>query len=342
VTVVRHQQIGPLADEWDDLADRAGASPFLRPGWIEAWLAAFGGGAPEIVALRREGRLAAVLPLVRRRGALVSPTNWHTPEWGVLAEDDASAQEAVAAALAARPRRLSLAFLGPGAEAARAAVASAGYSTLERTLLRSPTLALAGDRAAYMASRSSKRRKELARQRRRLEEGGAVAFEVDETAARLEEGLAVEGSGWKLERGTAIVSQPETVRFYTEVARWAERRGALRLGFLRLDGRAVAFEYCLEEAGVLYDLKGGYDHELRSCAPGMLIAQELVAWAFARGLARFELLGQAEPQKLYWTEDVHERTQLQAFAPTLSGRLEDAAWRHGRPLVRRLRTRVGR
>lgn len=342
MTVAFHPQIDPLAEEWDDLADRTGASPFLRPGWIGAWLAAFGDGPPEIVAVRREERLAAVLPLLRRRGALVSPTNWHTPEWGVLAEDDASAREAVAAALAARPRSLSLSFLGPGAEAARAAVASAGYRALERTLLRSPTLALEGDREAYTASRSSKRRKELARQRRRLEEGGAVAFEVDETAARLEEGLAVEGSGWKLERRTAIVSQPETLLFYTEVARWAERRGALRLGFLRLDGRAVAFEYCLEEGGVLYDLKGGYDHELRSCAPGMLIAQELVAWAFDRGLGRFELLGQVEPQKLYWTEDVHERTQLQAFAPTLPGRLEHAAWRHGRPLVRRLRGRVGR
>jgi len=34
--------ISPLAAEWDDLADRTSAPPFLRPGWFAAWEEAFG------------------------------------------------------------------------------------------------------------------------------------------------------------------------------------------------------------------------------------------------------------------------------------------------------------
>jgi len=34
--------IEPIAPEWDDLATRAGAPLFLRPGWFQAWWNALG------------------------------------------------------------------------------------------------------------------------------------------------------------------------------------------------------------------------------------------------------------------------------------------------------------
>src|ERR1700720_145453 len=68
----------PLASEWDELAERAGASPFLRPGWVAAWWLAFGTGNMEIRTVTRDGRPAAVLPVARRHGALRSVTNDHT------------------------------------------------------------------------------------------------------------------------------------------------------------------------------------------------------------------------------------------------------------------------
>src|SRR5690242_6039091 len=36
-----------LDGQWDALADRCGGGPFVRPGWIGAWRAAFGTGAAE-------------------------------------------------------------------------------------------------------------------------------------------------------------------------------------------------------------------------------------------------------------------------------------------------------
>ena len=38
-----------LAEEWDGLADRVGAAPWTRPGWVAAWWRAFGSGRLQIV-----------------------------------------------------------------------------------------------------------------------------------------------------------------------------------------------------------------------------------------------------------------------------------------------------
>src|SRR5439155_18445696 len=70
------------------LAERA-AFPFMRHAWITAWWSAFGTGRFGTYAARRDGELAAVLPLVRRGRALFSPTNAHSPAFRPLGDGDA-------------------------------------------------------------------------------------------------------------------------------------------------------------------------------------------------------------------------------------------------------------
>jgi CelD/BcsL family acetyltransferase involved in cellulose biosynthesis len=339
VRVERHTNVEALAPEWDALADRVRAHPFLRPGWIGPWLRAFGTGSLDLFAARRDGRLVAVLPLQRRRGALSAPTNWHTPMGGILAEDDEARDAVIGAALATRPRKLSLGFLR-GGEAVEAAAARARYTVMEQTLQRSPTLALDGDWQGYLAELGGKRTKVLRRRRRKLEELGEVRLEVDESIDRLEEGLEIEGSGWKVEQGTAILADPAVATFYRQVAVSAARRGVLRLFFLRLDERPVAFQYALVDDGVFYNVKSGYDPDFRTFGPGLLITSDMLEWSFRQGLDRFEFLGKEEPQKLHWTNDVHDLRRVQAFAPTAAGRVERLAWVYLRPLARRLVRRL--
>lgn len=351
VAVEHAGAIEPLAGEWDELADRAAAEPWLRPGWIAAWREAFGRGRLELLTVRRDGRLAAVLPLERRVGALGSTSNWHTPSFGLLGEDD-DAVAALARALFARPgRRVALAFVRADDSALGAchvAAADAHYRVIERTLERSPYVRIRGSWAEYLARRDGKLRRELRRRRRRLVELGEVALEVADGSERLdellEEGFRVEAAAWKGERGTAIASAAETRGFYRNVARWTAARGLLRLAFLRLDGRAVAFDYCVEDAGVHYLLKTGYDPAYRAFAPGMLMREEMLARAFATGLTRYEFLGTNEPWKLEWAEEWRALTLLQAFAPSAPGMVDWAAWTVGRPLAKRalaLRSAVG-
>src|SRR5207245_1703401 len=182
------------------------------------------------------------------------------------------------------------------------AARGARHRVIVRALERSPYVTVDGDWTAYEARRDGKLLRELRRRGRRLGEQGRVELDVADGRERLDEllaeGLRIEAAAWKGERGTAIESSADTRRFYSEVARWAAARGWLRLAFLRLDGRPLAFDYCIEDQGVHYLLKTGYDPGYHAFAPGMLIRREMIARAFSNGLASYEFLGVDEPWKL--------------------------------------------
>ena len=158
----------------------------------------------------------------------------------------------------------------------------------------------------------------------------------------LEEGFAVEAAGWKGARASAMVSRPETAEFYRRVAAWAADRGWLRLAFLRLDGQAFAFDFAVEEGDVHYLLKTGFDPAFGRFAPGMILRYEMLARAFSNGLRSYEFLGADEPWKLEWTQTTRPRGLFQAFAPSLRGQLEWAAFAWGRPAAKRVLALVRR
>jgi CelD/BcsL family acetyltransferase involved in cellulose biosynthesis len=281
--------------------------------------------------------------MLRRAGALRSPSNWHTPQFEPVAEP--GAERALAAALLGRPaRRVTLSFVDAGAPfatACREQAAAAGRRMLTRTVERSPYLDIAGDWDDFVRARlSADRRRTMGTRRRRLMAAGALALEVSdgriELERRLAEGYDVEARSWKGAAGTAINSRPETRRFYDELARWAADRGVLRLVFLRVEGRAAAFEFTLQDRGVHYMLKGGYDPAYARGAPGTILRAEMLARAFAYGFERYEFLGQDEPWKRLWTDACHERAVVHLFAGS-AGRLEWAAHAYGRPAAERVR-----
>jgi CelD/BcsL family acetyltransferase involved in cellulose biosynthesis len=334
ITVDRHPSTAPLAAEWDALADRAGATPFLRPAWTAAWAAAFAGGRVEVLTARRDGRLCGVLPIVRRAGVVRSAANAHTPDGDVLAEDDATVRTLVTALYAARPRAVALTHLAAGGgsqTAARSVARGAGYRIAERTMLRAPYLDVEGTLEDYL--RAHRRVvADLRRRRRRLEERGGVVLGADGT---LQELLLLEAAGWKGAGRTAITARPSTQRFYTEVAGWAASTGTLRIFVLRLDGRPLGALLCLEEHGVLHFLKGGFDPAFARFSPGQTVLAEAIAHAFRCGLRRVEMGGGAHAYKLCWTRTVHERVAVRAYAPGPVGALAWAAEAHGRPLAQR-------
>ena len=332
-----------LRAEWDELADRTGATPFVRAGWIEAWHRNFGLGELRTLTTRRDGRLAGVLPVCARRGALTSPTDWHTPIFSPMAEDAAAVRELAHELLRRARRRADLWFLPADSEALEHAAAAAGETgcrSIVRTIARAPYVPVDGPFEEYMGGLDRKFRKEIGRLWRRLEERGDASVSYEDGSERLDdllaEGFRLEGSGWKAEAGTAILSNPAIERFYRDVARWAAERGWLRLAFLRLDGRAIAFDMCFEHGGAFYVLKGGFDVEERRAGPGTLLTHHGIERAFALGLESYELLGQADEYKRSWTSLTRERVRFQAFPRRPAGVLEYAAWRYGRPLTKRV------
>jgi len=332
-----------LASEWEELARRVGAPPYVRPGWVAAWWRAFGAGHLEIRTLRRDGRLAAVLPIARQRGAVRSATNFHTPQSGLLADDCSAATELARTLFAEKPRRVSIASLVPGdagMQACQRAAEETGYRFVVRPFQRSPYLEIEGDWTGYESRLSRSLLADVRQSWRRLGRQGQVSVEIADGRERLEallkEAYAVEASGWKGARRMAIQSRPETEGFYTDVAHWAVEENMLRLFFLRLDRRPLAVYYALVENGCCHLLKGGYDPNHRRFSPGKLLMHAVVRHGFETGLSRIEFHGDAEPYKLLWADGVQEQKRFEAFPRSPAGQLAWAALAYGRPAAKRV------
>jgi GNAT acetyltransferase-like protein len=227
--------------------------------------------------------------------------------------------------------------------------AESGARLLPGTLIRSPYVLLAGDFDSFRAGLARKFRRGIDRRRRRLEELGELTFEfIDDFGGGvgdgdldllLDVGFELEASGWKRGEGTAIVSSPRRGQFYRAIADWASERGWLTLAFARLDGRPIAFDFCIEHGGRVYVLKGGYDPEFAKYGVSALLIEETIARAFDAGHESYELLGDADDYKMQLTDLVHERRHLQAFGRGPGGLARYVGYARVRPLVQRLRER---
>lgn len=334
-----------LAGEWDSLVERTAAPVFMRHAFLRIWLDNFSRENPVRVLLARDhvGNLRAALPLMSQRSnlygmpvlELTSATNPHSCRFDLLAEEPELAGELFWRYLE-RDDCWDVLRLGDVPEHGNAerlfeAAQARGNPTGTWQSLVSPYFLLQpheGEDALGIQA-TSKFRGNLRRRRRKLEARGRVSYERlvggDDLWESLEEGFALEESGWKGERGTAINKSPETRGFYLELARSFARRGGLSLSFLRLDGRAIAFQFALEEAGTYYLLKPGYDETLGDCSPGQLLMDEVVRDATSRGLRWFDFLGPDMTWKRDWTNAVRVHNWLYVFPRTAFGRALHAA-----------------
>lgn len=330
---------GSLHAEWDRLATRSGSPPFVRPGWVLAWMDAFAPGRePRVLTARRvdefgDRKLVGVLPLLDGRRRLRSPTNGESMIFDPVVADTAAAA-ALAERLAGAGRVVDLAPLPVGAgtpgEAMQSAAERRGAIVLRRTLSHSPVLDLTGTWSDFLGTMSQKRRYSLRKLDKRLQEAGAVSFEVhdgrQDLDALLADGFRLEGRPWKLAAGSAILSNPSTTRFYTAVARWAAEAGLLRLAFLRLDGRPIAFSFNLQDGGRMYGVKLGMDDDYGKLGPGTVLTRRLVEYAFDQpDLTQFDLLGQNDGHKADISTGTREQVRLQLFPAGWRGQLQRAA-----------------
>lgn len=335
-----------VAEAWESLAEGTGAVPFARPGWVAAWAAAAGAEVTPLV-LRPGDHLTGLLPLVRRRGGtLATPTDWHTPVFAAVAASGTDLDDLVSELARLGSPGIRVDFVdraGATCAALIKGLREAGYRVDLRPRMWSPYIDLTMGWEAYEGTLTAKKRSDMRRRQRRLSERGRVAVDVHDGRTDLEgllaEGFAVEGAGWKGRAGTAIASSARTRRLYTEAARWAAQRGWLRLAFLRVGGRAIAFDYCLQVDGFHYLLKTGYDPGFASFAPGNLLRREMIRNAFAEALQAYEFAGAEEPWKQEWTATTREIVVLEAWAPTAAGRAL-ASVAASQRVMRRMRRRL--
>jgi len=125
----------------------------------------------------------------------------------------------------------------------------------------------------------AKKLKDLRRQRNRLAERGPVTFHVarspDEVAAALEIFLALEASGWKARRGTALAQDPGDAAFIrTATTALAERRQC-EIVTLSAGGTPVAAAIITRHLDRAFYFKLGIDERFAKYSPGVQLTLDV-------------------------------------------------------------------
>jgi hypothetical protein len=134
---------------------------------------------------------------------------------------------------------------------------------------------------------SAKRRKELRRQKRRLDELGAVTVaEADSSdmSAAVDDFLALEAAGWKGRAGTAAMHDEDVLDFMRHAVTALKRENKVSIHRLLLDGDAIAAAITLKSGTTAWGWKIAYDESYAPYSPGVLLISALTE-AFLAGTA---------------------------------------------------------
>ncbi len=124
--------------------------------------------------------------------------------------------------------------------------------------------------------------REIRRQFRMLSEKGSVTYNVarqpEEIRVRMEEFLALEASGWKGRKRSAMVNDRLRAAFAREAVTNLAEADAVRIHTLDLDGQAIASMVVFIMAGEAYTWKTAYDERYARYSPGKLLMADLTEW----------------------------------------------------------------
>jgi len=161
-------------------------------------------------------------------------------------------------------------------EMAKRSLPSQVYDAFERAVLISR-----GTVDDHMKEHVSKsRRKDLRRNRKRLDELGDVTWTHHYSGEDLEEAinafLRIEASGWKGNRGTALDCADNTRAFAKAAFTEQDGKCITRADVLRLDGVAIAINLSLISGNTAFTIKCAYDDAYRGQSAGLLLEEEMI------------------------------------------------------------------
>lgn len=349
-----------LRPEWEALIEKAQIShPFLRHVWLRSWWESFGtnSGQLRILVIREAKRLVAAAPMVLRRTRLFgipvrtleSIYSPHMPrfEFPLSTTRQAEVYALLWRTMAEIPCDAIILKQFPEEAATLKELHSradaAGWFGGKAPGARQPYIVFDENPQSSLRQVTKNQRSNLRKRFKKLIRAGDVQLEQitapEQIGAALQDGLKLEAAAWKGEAGTAIASDPRVESFYSRLASGAAALGWLRLQFLTLDGRRIAFKYVIDYGKTSFSLKAGYDPQYRTYSPGHTLTWLALQDASKRGYTEFDLLGDDNPWKLAWTKNIRLHTWLFLFRPGTKGWLLSTLKFRVVPLAKRLRAR---
>ena len=302
--------------EWRSLWRRcSGATPFQHPDWLLPWSQALASGSCWAVALRREGKLLAVLPIMdylSEEGSLRSVfMGQGISDYAGPLIDPVCGEEGFAPLLSPllseRRERIDLEAVraeDPLLKTSLHSLAEAAGFELQRAEQDAcPCVELPAESEALLPSLPRSLRANLRRSLRRMSEAGEVRFESAETGSLdefLEAFFALHRIRWQ-ERGESGVLQGEEIQAFHRLSAPALlQEGLLGLHGIRFEGRLVAIVYLLQAGERAYSYLGGFDPSLSAYSPGALVLEYAMRKAIEGGARAYDLLRGRERYKYLW------------------------------------------
>jgi len=183
-----------------------------------------------------------------------------------------------------------------------------------------------GSLDSALADCSGSFKRNLRRQGKKLAQQGAVTLTLArhgiELDAAFAEFLRLEASGWKGDAGrsSAIALHPHLLGFYTELKTRFAAADACLISLLKLDGVAIAAQFCLFAGDTLYMQKIAYDEAWHAEAPGSLLLYRLIEYACRDARIRHLSFVTGPAWAVgRWNPQAHDVWDVHVFKPSLGG-----------------------
>jgi CelD/BcsL family acetyltransferase involved in cellulose biosynthesis len=305
----------PIVEQWQSLTARAlEPNVFYNPAFALAAAPAFGERCGAVLVWSARGPLMGLFPLRIARwrdGALPAATGWTHPyaPLGTPLVDRNEAEPVIAAWLEhlardpAMPALLRLPLLPEGGPFAAALGAVLSHKRINNVAFgrhrRAMIEATAQGAPQLEQAIPTRKRKELQRQRRRLEEIAPVTFSATREGERIGSAVAdflvLEASGWKGVARTAAANDPVVRRFLETAVTALAAQGQARVDRMMLGGRTIAAAITLTAGDTAWFWKIAYNEGVARFSPGVQLTYQLTpVLAGQPGIARVDSCATAD------------------------------------------------
>ncbi|NQV22476.1 MAG: GNAT family N-acetyltransferase [Rhodospirillales bacterium] len=316
--VSTEQQLLSLEPEWRALTERArDAQVFQTFDWVwPAWkcVASMRGRQLHVIVGRNEDRVVLIWPLVTydQLGLRLARTlDSETTEYrDLIIEGSAGSREIISQAWEFVTRRCGIDAVYiqyvPASSLLDAVARRGGGITTDQEEHRYVDCREFADWSGYFRSRSTNRRSDLRRRRRRLEETGVVEVVRISTTEQLSGFLpwlfvtkiaALSGSDGPTDWFTA----PQHKEFLTSLLHRGLKSGVGVATALVVDGKYIAGKVDVDFRKTKTLLITTYDRDWARFAPGVVLYEECLREAFDKGFHTVDFRIGDEPHKTNWT-----------------------------------------
>ena len=182
------------------------------------------------------------------------------------------------------------------------------------------------DFATYSSRWRRKKARHIRSREKKLKSQGTLSFEIiDQLNPNYKQAyeavLALENSGWKGKKGTALVSQSPTKSFADFAFHSTINGPSTHVALLRFDGRVIAGQLNLISQNKAFFIKSAYDEELASFGPGIILYKWVLEQMLDQG--RYVELDSCADAHHHLEEIWLERKIVQELFLTVPGKVNE-------------------